>query len=129
MMINTIIYIYGSGVNLDIESLQIQLEERYCLTNITDEGDEKITFEGEEVSELLLSRNLDYIKIDAESGIFESLVFDFSLLLKDADPKHVFSFGFSGDPNDYKEIPVFKSEKECVAFLRNDEDVVDNLSS
>lgn len=118
-MDNTLIYIYGSGIETDFTELQNRLIDGYCLRDIADEGEEKLSFSGEGVSELIFSKNLDYIKIDAELESFKVLLFEFSRLLSSVEPKHIYSFGFTGDPNDYKPLPVFKNEQECERFLKN----------
>lgn len=122
-MTKTLIYIYGSGVEIDTEQLKERLIDCYCLNDITEEGDERNTFNCEGVSELVFSDNLDYIKIDAELEIFKSLLFEFSELLSLASPKHIYSLGFSGDPNDYKPLPIFNSEEECLTLIGNDESI------
>lgn len=128
-MTNTLIYIYGSGVDLDIERLKMSLEEGYCLTDITDKEDAKIRYEGEGVYELLFSKTLDYIKLDADCGVFESLIYDFSQLLKCVKTKHVFSLGLSGDPADYRSLPNFESEQECIEFFCNTQNLDNDLPS
>lgn len=117
-MTNTLIYIYGSGLEIDVKELEKRMIHGYCLINLTEDGDNKLTFDGEGVSELILSKNLDFIKIDAEDELFVSLLYEFSQHLNNTEPPHVYSFGFSGDPSDYKSLPRFENEEQCLEFIR-----------
>jgi len=116
-MEKTLIYIYGNGLSVCLTEIQTYLENEHCLSNISDTEDNKLSYSGDQVTELVFSENLDYIKFDAEKEVFESLVYYFANLLKSVNPKHQFSFGLSGDASDYKELPVFQNLDECRRYL------------